>query len=121
MKPKFIADENIPFSLIKGLRELSYKVITIEEIAYFGIRNNKLAELAIQHGMNIITRDADFTRLERSLMKKIKVIYIKLRGSPDNITKHVLRNIDRCIIILQDHNVVMIDERRFAYTLIFVL
>jgi hypothetical protein len=31
MKPKFIADENIPFSLIKALRELGYEVATVGE------------------------------------------------------------------------------------------
>ena len=110
MKPKFIADENIPLSLIKSLRELGYEVLTVEEVAYFGIKNNELAELSIQHEMIIITRDADFTRLKRSLMEKIKVVYVKLGGSPDKISKHVLRNIDRCIVILRDHNIAMIDE-----------
>jgi len=43
-------------------------------------------------------------------MERIKVIYVKLRGSPDRITEHVLRNIDRCVTILQDHNIAMIDE-----------
>jgi predicted nuclease of predicted toxin-antitoxin system len=113
MKPKLIADENVPFSLIKSLRQLGYEVVTVDEISYFGIKNNELAELSIQHGMIIITRDADFTRLERSLIKRIRVVYIRLRGSPDKITEHVLRNIDRCIAALQNRNVVIIDEEGF--------
>jgi predicted nuclease of predicted toxin-antitoxin system len=67
MKPEFIADENIPFSLIKALRELGYEVATVGETAYFGIKNNELAELSIRQGKIIMTRDADFTRLKRSL------------------------------------------------------
>jgi hypothetical protein len=35
MKPKFIAGENIPFSLIKALRALGYEV---GETAHFGIK-----------------------------------------------------------------------------------
>jgi len=74
------------------------------------MRNDELAKLSIQPGMIILTRDADFTRLRQSLMKKIKVVYIRLSGDPSGMTQHVLNNIERCINILQDHNVAMLDE-----------
>jgi len=109
MTLKFIADENIPFQVVESLREAGYEVATISEAAHPGMRNDELAKLSIQLGMIILTRDADFTRLRQSLMKKIKV-YIKLSGDPNSIAQHVLNNIEGCINILQDHNVAMLDE-----------
>jgi len=60
--------------------------------------------------MIILTRDADFTRLRQSLMRKIKVVYIRLSGDPNSVAQHVLNNIEGCINVLQDHNVAILDE-----------
>jgi len=110
MALKFIADENIPFQVVETLREAGYVVAAISEAAHPGMRNDELAKLSIQLGMIILTRDADFTRLRQSLMRKIKVVYIRLSGDPNSVTQHVLNNIEGCINILQDHNVAMLDE-----------
>ena len=110
MTLKLIADENIPFQVVESLRGASYEVATVSEVAHPGMRNDELAKLSIQLGTIIITRDADFTRLRQSLMRKIKVIYIRLGGDPHSIAQNVLKNIERCINILQDHNVAMLDE-----------
>jgi len=110
MTLKFIADENIPFQVVESLREAGYDVTTISEVAHPGMRNDEFAKLSIQLRMIIITRDADFTRLKQSLMRKIKVIYIRLSGDPNNIAQHILNNIEGCINILQDHNAAMLDE-----------
>ncbi len=110
---KFIADENVPFQVVETLRKAGYEVATTSEAAHPGIRNDELAKLSIQLGMTIITRDADFTRLRQSLMRKIKVIYIRLTGDPSNMAQNILDNIEGCINILQDHNVVMLDQEGF--------
>jgi len=110
---KFIADENVPFQVVEALREANYEVATISEVAHPGMRNDELAKLSIQLGKIIITRDADFTRLRRSLMTKIKVLYIRLSGDPKSITRHILDDIEGCINILQDHNVAMLDEEGY--------
>ena len=110
MTLKFIADENIPFQVVESLREAGYAVATISEAAHPGTTNDELAKLSIQLGMIIITRDADFTLLRQSLMRKIKVIYIRLSGDPNSIAQRILNNIDGCTSILQDHNVAMLDE-----------
>ena len=72
--------------------------------------HDELAKLSIQLGMIILTRDADFTRLRQSLMRKIKVVYIRLSGDPNSVAQQVLNSIEGCINILQDHNVAMLDE-----------
>jgi len=85
LNPKFVADENIPFQVIQALREAGYEAATLAEVAHPGIRNDELAKLSIQLKRTIITRDADFTHMKQSLMKKIKVIYLKLSGDPNDM------------------------------------
>jgi len=107
---KFIADENIPSQVVKVLREAGYEVATVGEAAHPGLKNDGLAKLSIQLKTIILTRDADFTHLRRSLTRKIKVVYIRLHGDPQSIAQHVLSNIHGCINILRYHNVVMLDH-----------
>jgi predicted nuclease of predicted toxin-antitoxin system len=85
---KFLADENIPFQVIQALRDAGYETATLAEVARPGIRNDQLAELSIK--LKRITRDADFTYMKQSLMTKIKVIYVKLSGDPNNIAQQVV-------------------------------
>lgn len=111
MNIKLIADENIPFQVVQTLREAGYEVATVGEVARPGIKNDELAKLSIQLKTTIITRDADFTHLKQSLMRKVKVIYIRLSGDPNNIAQQVLEYIKQCISILRDHNIVMLDQK----------
>ena len=95
MTLKFITDENVPSLAVEALREAGYDVATVSEVSRPGMKNEELAKLSIQLGMIIVTRDADFTRLSRSLTEKIKVVYVKLSGDPSTIAKHLLKNIGR--------------------------
>lgn len=116
MNPKLVADENIPFQVVQALREAGYETATLAEVTHPGIRNDELAKLSIQLKRTIITRDADFTHIKQSLMKKIKVIYIKLSGDPNNIAQQVVNNIEHCVSLLQEHNAVIINQKG-CYTL----
>lgn len=107
---KFIADENIPYQVVEVLRQAGYEVSTVVETTYLGMRNDELATLSIQLQRAVLTRDADFTHLGQALMRKIKAIYIRLSGDPNIMAMRVLDNIQRCIEILQDHNIVVLDE-----------
>jgi len=62
--PKFIADENIPTRVVRLLRGAGYDVITVAEALSAGVKNHELAELSLRMSRAILTRDADFTRLE---------------------------------------------------------
>jgi len=110
MTLKFIADENVPLQVVEHLREADYEVVTLGEVAHPGMRNNELAKLSIQLEAFIITRDADFTHLRRSLAEKLKVVYIRLGGDPNSIAQRVLDNIEKCINILQKHNVAVLNK-----------
>jgi predicted nuclease of predicted toxin-antitoxin system len=116
LNPKFVADENIPFQVIKALREVGYEAAILAEVAQPGIRNEELAKLSMQLKRTIITRDADFTHLKQSLIRKIKVIYVRLSGDPNDIAQQVVDNIERCVSLLREHNVIIINKKG-CYTL----
>jgi len=42
---KFVADENVPFPVVKALREAGYEVAIVGEVAHPGMRNDELAKL----------------------------------------------------------------------------
>jgi len=110
MNPQFIVDENLPFQVVKTLRVAGYKAVTVDEVAHLGMKNNELAKISIRLKMIIVTRDADFTHLSWSLMKKIKVIYVRLSGDPNSIAQKVLDNIKECPSILRYHSAAMLNH-----------
>ena len=110
MTPRFMADENIPFRIVTGLRTAGYDVLSVKDVAHVGMRNNELAELSIRLDRIIITRDADFTRLTKPLLNRMKVIYVKLTGDPGEMARFVLDHVEDCLSILQRHNVVILDN-----------
>ncbi len=87
MAPKFLIDENVPFEVAKALHQAGYDVATITDVAQAGIRNDELAELSVQIERTIITRDADFTRLKKALIKKLKVVYLNLSRDPEDMAR----------------------------------
>lgn len=107
---QLLVDENVPSEVVRALRKAGYDVVTVEDVASPGIRNDKLAELSIRMDIIIITRDADFTRLGRPIMEKLKVIYVKLGGEPSHVAQAIRENLGECLRLLKDGNVVMIDE-----------
>lgn len=95
---------------MKRLREAGYDVKTVPEVASTGIRNSELAELSIEVGRIVLSRDADFTRLKHSLMKRVKVIYIQLDGEPEQVAETVRRQLGKCLGLLRRQNVVVLDR-----------
>jgi len=109
MPTGFIVDENVP-SQVLSLREAGYDASAVSDVARAGIRNEELAEISVRGERVLITRDIDFTRLERSLMRRVKVIYVRLRGDPDEIARSILERVEECTALLQGRNVVVLDE-----------
>ena len=108
--PKYLADENIPRQVVKRLQEAGYDIKTVSEVALTGIRNFELAELSVRLGRVLLSRDADFTRSKRSLMRRVKVIYVQLDGEPDFVANVVLKHINHGAKLLQRQNVVLLDQ-----------
>jgi len=82
----------------------------VYEAASGGIRNYELAELSARIDRVLLSRDADFTTLRRSLSEKLKVLYIHGTGDPNQLADLVLSHIGHCLTLLEEHNVVVLDE-----------
>ena len=111
MPYRFVADENIPSHVVQALRRAGYDVSTVKELFKPGIRNEDLAESAVNIGRIVVTRDADFTRLSPSLATRVKVIYVKLIGGPKDMEQHIVTHMGRCVDMLKDHNLIILDEK----------
>jgi len=110
MKVRFIADENIPFAIIEILRKAGYDVLTVRDVAHAGIRNNELAEISLKLERIIMTRDADFAKLPKPTLSRIKVMYVKVTGDPSRMARLILDNMEDCASIFQRHDVIMLDD-----------
>jgi len=111
MSYRFVADENIPSHVVRALRRTGYDVSTVSELFKPGIGNEELAESAAKIGRIVVTRDADFTRLRSSLAARVKVIYVKLKYRPTELEQHILTQMERCVDMIKNHNLIILDEK----------
>lgn len=107
---KLIADENIPSEVVRKLRSAGYDVLTVTDVVSAGTKNHELAELSLRIGRILLTRDADFTRLSRSIMNRLRVVYIAAHAGPSELAGLTLTHIERCVELLQTVNIVLLDE-----------
>ncbi len=77
-----LADENIPYSLVKELRKegIVVKYLTEEKR---GITDEKVIELANKENLIILTLDSDFLRLRNKI--KTGLILLRARITKENI------------------------------------
>ena len=71
---KFLLDENMPISIKKIIRDLSYEVFTLHDFNMLGIQNGEVAKLALKENAIVITLDSDFLQLNKALQKKSRII-----------------------------------------------
>lgn len=94
---RFIADENIPNSLIKAIRRLGYFVKDLKEENIIGIDDQELLKVAKQEKRILITFDKDFTNLKQFPLKKhCGVVVLRYRSKhPTKVVEafsHLLRS-----------------------------
>jgi len=65
LKPRLIADENIPRAIIIKLREKGYDIVSVYELKP-GMRDEEVVELAVKEWRIIVTFDKDFGRIALS-------------------------------------------------------
>jgi len=99
LRSKLLADENIPWPLIKLLRNTGMNIIWIPETEYRGISDREIVDLANGSKRIILTRDNDF--LGMSLRRRIDqgLIYIAEPVRKDNIEK-LIKNIIKSLEVL---------------------
>jgi len=55
-----LADENVPYPLVRALRRHGVYVFWIPETQFRGMSNSELLELANRQDLILVTRDRDF-------------------------------------------------------------
>jgi len=94
-KPRLLADENIPRTVIITLREKGYDIASVRELSP-GMSDEEVVELAIKESRIIITFDKDFGRI--ALLKPSVPGIILLRIPPLNplyIAERILSALER--------------------------
>jgi len=89
---KLLADENIPWPLVKVLWEAGLEVEWVPETSYRGISDKELLDKANDLGFILLTRDSDF--LHGSLRRRVRhgIIYVGEPVRKDNVVQ-IARNI----------------------------
>ena len=88
----FLLDENVPISIKDVIHELGFDVFTLHDFDMLGIQNGEVAKLALKEKAIIITLDSDFLRLNKSLQKKSRIIYIKIHPRDPKKIRELLYN-----------------------------
>lgn len=76
----FLADENIPSSLVKALRDAGHKVKDLKEEHLFGIRDREVIALARKENLIILTYDKDFLHYIQLHQPKVGMIILKFKN-----------------------------------------
>ncbi len=94
-KPRFLADENIPRTVIVTLKERGYDVVSVWELSP-GMTDEEVVELAIKERRIIITFDKDFGRIALSNPGITGVILLRIPPlDPLYIAERILSTLER--------------------------
>ncbi|MEB3756732.1 MAG: DUF5615 family PIN-like protein [Desulfurococcales archaeon] len=99
MRSKLLADENVPWPLIKLLRNTGIDIVWIPETEHRGISDREIIDLANSSGRIILTRDSDFLRISLRRRMDYELVYIAEPVKKDNIKK-LIKNIVKALELL---------------------
>ncbi len=108
LKPKLLADENIPRTVITILRENGYDLLSIWETSP-GISDDEVIRIAANEHRVIITFDKDFGR--RAIVEPGVPGVILLRISPGD-PRYVARRILVALSITDPYNKLIVIRKR---------
>ena len=90
LKPKILADENIPNSTIQALRSSGYDVVSVWEVKP-GLSDDQVVQLSIKEQRIILTFDKDFGRLALTSPSIPGVMLLRIPPKdPKYITRRIL-------------------------------
>jgi len=90
---RFLVDENLGKSIVKGLRERGFTVQSVaEEIR--GASDEEVVDLAKRHGKIIVTQDKDFGRLVIAFGVP-GLILLRVRGRQEKLLRVLLDLLQR--------------------------
>lgn len=76
MPPKLLADENIPWPLVRYIRGKRVDMLWIPETSYRGISDIKVIELANKKDRVVLTRDNEYLKLSLRRRATCSIIYV---------------------------------------------
>lgn len=92
---KFLADVNIPQSVINTLRKLNHQVLDLKKVGLM-YSDVEVVRRAKQEGRIILTRDKDFIVLTQFPKYQVATIVIRLKDQkPETILKYLLQLIGK--------------------------
>ena len=101
MPSKLLADENVPWPLVKLLRSMGVDIEWIPDTNYRGISDKEVVRIANNNGRIILTRDSDFLKVYLRKDARYGIIYIAEPVRKDNLDE-LARNTVRALEILKE-------------------
>lgn len=88
---KYLADENLGIKVVKLLRNLGVDIVSVADLASFGIKDPKVFSLASKEDRILITLDRDFGELVfKQKLAHTGVIFLRLKNESVNNKLKVL-------------------------------
>lgn len=107
----FLADENIPSSLVRALRGAGHTVKDLKEERLFGIHDKKVIELARKENRIILTYDKDFLHYIQLHQPKVGMIILRFRNQqPKKVIPLVLSFIQSSLSQKIENSLCIISE-----------
>jgi predicted nuclease of predicted toxin-antitoxin system len=117
---KFLADENVSVTLLKGLRNAGFEVIDVKEKKLFGLPDEKILEMAVKNKLTILTHDKDFLNLTKRIpVDHFGIIILRFRNqNPFMVTERFLSilhstdntKFERAVVIVSDKYIEKIND-----------
>ncbi len=73
---KFLADEHIELSVVKGLNKIGIEIISIDDLGKKGLNDRKILHLGKNGSRIVVTRDSDFLKLHAQGFVHSGIIFI---------------------------------------------
>ena len=110
MNIKFLLDENVPFKILKSIKELGFECSTIQELGWNGFKDKEIAKNIQDENLIFITRDKDFTFIWKKY--GLRVVYIaiepaileSIKPQLENLIKNWNYNVNNPFLIMLQNN-----------------
>jgi len=109
-----LADENVPYPLVRALRRRGVYVFWFPETRFRGMSNSELLELANRQGLILVTRDRDFLDVGLRRKSQYGIIYIGEPIRKDNIDV-LVSNILKALKHLKGHQLAIVTGTKVEF------
>jgi predicted nuclease of predicted toxin-antitoxin system len=110
--PRFLADENIPSSVIRWLESQGYDTKRTTEAPGPGAPDLAIIRQARRNSQLILTLDQDFVRLYRQLESPFGVVVVMIRpATPSRIEELMNRFLSKIEIERHSNSLILVSEK----------